>query len=102
MIHAKISNKSGKEDCKTSTIFEPLSYLPYEILWKLLRNSCTDNDSLPTDSGEIIKIDYWPNYSAKDNEGNNNTSNKSRVTPDMVIHFEKFGVSDLFMAVQCC
>ena len=78
------------EDKKTSLIFEPLSYLPSDILWKVLRAACADNDTMPKVSGNMNKAIFWPSQSAKDSKGHVNTTNSNRVEPDVIFKFEKF------------
>lgn len=78
------------EDKKTSLIFEPLSYLPSDILWRIIRNACADNDTMPNNVGELSDVLFWPSQSSKDNVGVQNTTNSLRVEPDVLFIFEKF------------
>jgi len=87
MIHS-ISNKKFSiipiEDTKTSSIIGDLLHLPAELLWELLRNSCTDKSSMPIYCGEIEEFEFWPHWNG---EG---SYNKLLVEPDVFIRFEAF------------
>ncbi|TCO06967.1 hypothetical protein [Natronoflexus pectinivorans] len=75
---------SGSEDSLTASIFERLFYLPTDLFWFILRNSCYDNDDLPKDCGSLISKEFWPHWDAT------KTSNSNYIEPDIFIRFEKF------------
>jgi hypothetical protein len=76
------------EDSKTSSIFGLLQYLPSQIMWNLLRQSCGDNSSLIEESGELQDIQFWARWSAEGDE----ISNSSYVEPDVFCEFDKFNL----------
>lgn len=99
MLYAIQHNKAGRnfnnqeinwrqlfkssEDSLTSMVFERLFYLPHELFWNILTNSCYGNE-LPNFSGPIEIKEFWPNWDAS------NTSNIVKVEPDVFIRFRQF------------
>ncbi len=89
MIHALLHNKlkdsfsdphfKPSEDSLTSSIIGLLSYLPDNIFWKLLKNSCGIQSSLPEDIGEILSINFWDKLMA------DGVHNSTYVEPDVWI-----------------
>ncbi len=90
MIHAvksgKITNWTRNEDSLTSSIIGSLLYLPSELMWSILRNSCFDGEYLPTHSGTLIDYDFWPKW---DSSG---TNNSRYVEPDVFLDFQDFSL----------
>lgn len=95
MIKAIEKNKTIKdgrsifkqsEDYFTSSIFERLLYLPKEMFWEIIRNSCYGNDLLPKYTGEIQTVEFWPHWSAKHND----ITREKFVEPDVFIRFDEF------------
>jgi hypothetical protein len=99
MLYAIRHNKAGRnlnneeinwrhlfktsEDSLTSMVFGRLLYLPHELFWNIIRESCYGND-LPSYSGPTIAKEFWPSWDAS------NTSNSTRVEPDVFIQFQHF------------
>lgn len=99
MLYAIRHNKAGRnfsheeinwrhlfkasEDSLTSMVFERLFYLPYELFWNIIRESCYGSE-LPTFSGPVMSKEFWPSWDAL------NTSNSNRVEPDVFIRFQQF------------
>ena len=42
------------EDTLTSFVFERLFYLPVDLMWRIIRESCFSNDYLPRESGMLL------------------------------------------------
>ena len=76
------------EDSKTSSIFGLLQYLPSQIMWNLLRQSCGNNSSLIQESGELQDIQFWARWSAEGAE----ISNSNYVEPDVFCEFDEFNL----------
>ena len=95
MINSIINNKLPEkileqiicEDSKVSSFFEILFLLPDEKVWQILKDSVEENKEMLSFVGKIKKIEFWPNWSAT-----NETSNTSRVEPDIFISFENLDV----------
>ena len=94
MIKAIEKNKTIKdgrnifkqsEDYFTSSVFERLFYLPQEEMWRIIRNSCYGK-GLPEQIGKVLSIDYWPHWSAN----NEDISNTNFVEPDVFIRLTGF------------
>jgi hypothetical protein len=99
MLHAIKSNKAGinfnnaeinwrqffkaSEDSLTSFVFERLFYLPGELFWSILTQSCFEN-SLPEVLGNPSEYEFWPHWDAVE------TANKNYVEPDVFIRFHKY------------
>lgn len=76
MLHAILINKAGRnissnevhwrqlftasEDSLTSTILGTLLYLPRELFWKILINSCYDQEILHASTIQLIE--FWPRW----------------------------------------
>lgn len=92
MIHAWEKNKLGvKEDIFSSSFFGLLFYLPIELSWDIIKNSCYSGDKLPKYSGQVKNIEYWPHWSSSD------TENSKYVEPDIFVEFDDF---DLIIEVK--
>ena len=76
------------EDSKTSSVFGLLQYLPPQIMWNLLRQSCGNNSSLIEKSGALQDIKFWAKWSAEGDE----ISNSSYVEPDVFCEFDEFNL----------
>jgi len=76
------------EDSKTSSVFGLLQYLPAQIMWNLLRQSCGNNSLLIEKSGELQDIQFWARWSAEGDE----ISNSSYVEPDVFCEFDEFNL----------
>ena len=76
------------EDSKTSSVFGLLQYLPSQILWNLLRQSCGNNSLLIETSGELQDIQFWARWSAEGDE----IPNSSYVEPDVFCEFDNFNL----------
>jgi len=99
MLYAISHNKAGRnfnneetdwrqifrssEDSLTSMVFERLFYLPYELFWNILRESCYGKD-LPPFSGPILAKEFWPHWDGT------NTNNTNLVEPDVFVRFNDF------------
>ena len=75
------------EDSKTSSVFGLLQYLPAQIMWNLLRQSCGNKSLLKENSGELQDIQFWARWSAEGDE----ISNSSYVEPDFC-EFDNFNL----------
>lgn len=71
------------EDSLTSSIFSLLFYLPVELFWDILFNSCF-YQSMPKECGKLLSYEFWPHWNCKD------TENSSYVEPDLFLDFENF------------
>ncbi len=84
MIHSlsrKRNQEIGKEDPRTSTIFDALLHLPDRLVWGVIRDACNGNKILPKDLGTLEAYDFWPEWGAK------GTTNECRVEPDVFLRF---------------
>lgn len=81
------TNGKGKlehcEDSFTASVFDLLKYLPTDLFWGILKDSLL-LDNLPVHCGEILEMEYWAKWSAK------NTSNQNFIEPDLFIRFKEF------------
>lgn len=97
MLHALIRNKlkdsinfsdlqafKASEDSLTSSIFGTMQYLHDELVWDLIRRSCSSKVGLTEKSGSLNKIEFWPKWNSKD------TKNSNYVEPDIFIQFDNF------------
>lgn len=89
MIQAFFKGKSAiqatqNEDFKTSSSIGLLQYLPDEVFWNIMRNSCVGFTT--TDFGKIESFNFWAHTDATD------TSNSQLVEPDVWIETEKYDV----------
>lgn len=82
------SSFEPSEDSKTSSVFGLLQYLPAQIMWNLLRQSCGNKSSLMENSGELLQIHFWARWSAKCDD----ISNSNYVEPDVFCEFENFNL----------
>jgi len=98
MLYLIGNNKSGRnisnsgnvdlsfkpsEDSLTSSIFSLLFYLPAEVSWKILYNSCY-YPQIPKDSGRMVSYSFWPHWNC------HGTTNTNLVEPDIFIRYENF------------
>lgn len=83
--HRKI-NIDICEDSLTSSILGTMLHLPTCLFWQILRQACYEKENLPFHSGEIDKVEFWPNWNADGDE----ISNSQNVEPDLFIEFEGF------------
>lgn len=72
------------EDFKTSSSIGLLQYLPDDIFWRILRNSCAGFNT--KDFGKIESFNFWAHTDATD------TTNDQLVEPDVWIETEKYDV----------
>lgn len=86
MLHSTYYHKNTNEDPKTSAIFENLMLLPDNVFWYILRCSCSDNSSLPTNTGRLISYRFWPHWDKT------NTNNANYIEPDLFLEFEEFDI----------
>lgn len=82
------TDRKYNEDFKTYITLGVLQYLPSQLFWNILRDSVIDNQNLPSLSGEIKKIDFWPKWDKLQNI--KAVPNKKYIEPDVFIRFEKF------------
>jgi hypothetical protein len=101
MLQAIILNKAGRnissdeihwkelfkasEDSLTSTIFGLLFYLPNELFWNILLQSCY-GDVIPDYNSQIINYMFWPRWDAKD------SANSFHVEPDLFIETLNYNI----------
>ncbi len=99
MLYAIEKNKAGRnfsdeeinwrhlfknsEDSLTSFVFERLFYLPVELFWQLIKESCYGSE-LTTFCGPILSKEFWPHWDAED------TNNTNFIEPDVFIRFKEF------------
>jgi len=72
------------EDFKTASSIGLLQYLPDDVFWNIMVNSCIGFTA--TDFGKIVSFNFWEHTDATD------TSNSQLVEPDVWIETEKFDV----------
>lgn len=89
MIQSYLKGKSAiqftsNEDFKTSSSIGLLQYLPDDVFWRIIRNSCVGLDI--ADFGEILSFNFWEHTAS---EG---TTNQNFVEPDVWIETEKVDV----------
>ena len=51
-----------REDCRTATIFERLSYMPGLCAWNILRRACGKGELQEYRLAELEHIGFWPNW----------------------------------------
>ena len=99
MLHAILLNKAGRslgnnevnwrhlfsasEDSLTSSIFGNLFYLPINLFWEILNESCYKMP-LTKSYPKIISFEFWPHWSA------NESYNARFIEPDIFIRTEEF------------
>lgn len=99
MLQAILLNKAGRsissnevywrqlftasEDSLTSTIFGTLRYLPKELFWQVLLNSCYDCP-ISNRQNKIESIEYWAHWNAS------NSGNTNFIEPDIFIRTLEF------------
>jgi len=69
------------EDTLTSSVFDYLFLLPYELIWDILLKSAFSN-TLPKYAGRVLNIEFWPKWNARE------TKNQNFVEPDIFVRFE--------------
>jgi hypothetical protein len=74
------------EDLKTSSSIGLLQYLPDEVFWEILRDSCADFKTTNFDFGQILSFNFWEHTDAT------NTTNERLVEPDVWIETENYDV----------
>jgi hypothetical protein len=72
------------EDSLTSSVIGLMQFLPDDLFWFLLRQSCGMNSDLPADVGSVSGVFFWDRWSA---EG---THNSVYVEPDIWLDTEKY------------
>lgn len=72
------------EDLKTSSSIGLLQYLPDDLFWKIMRNSCVGFNT--KDFGKIESFNFWAHTDAT------HTTNDQLVEPDVWIETEKYDV----------
>ena len=72
-------------------VFGRLLYLPSELVWRIIRESCSTKvaDEFQ-EAGKIQSYEFWPRYDVKNKEGVKTADNRKYVEPDVVIHFSEF------------
>lgn len=94
MLQAILLNKAGRnitndaidwrqlfktsEDSLTSTIFGRLNYLPNDLIWQILLQSCY-KCTIENTKNRIESMEFWPRWDS------NNTDNVNHVEPDVFI-----------------
>lgn len=92
MLESNLNNKlASTEDAITSTIIGLLKYLPSDLFWNILIRACNSKADLPSVSGELQQIQFWPKWDATE------TSNSKYVEPDVFLRFDNF---DLIIEVK--
>ena len=89
MIQAFFKGKSGiqvaqNEDFKTSSSIGLLKYLPDDVFWNIMRNSCIGLNT--NEFGKILSFNFWSHTDPTD------TTNDCFVEPDVWIETENFDV----------
>ena len=88
MLQAVIHNKSTVDICEdtlTSSVIGVMQFLPDDLFWSLLAESCGTLSQLPKTAGRIIKITFWPKFF-------DNTFNSKYVEPDVWIEAEDYNI----------
>ena len=86
MIHSLFFKKETNEDPKTSAVFENLILLPDTMFWSVLKQSCFDSESMPSNCGSLQEYKFWPHWDPK------GTMNTNYVEPDVFFKFDEFDV----------
>jgi hypothetical protein len=73
------------EDSLTASVFQLLSYLPDEVLWRVIRQTLK-NENLPETVGKLETIEFWAKWNA---EG---TTNINFVEPDVFLAFGNLNI----------
>lgn len=89
LIHKKLKNSFANpefrpsEDALTSSTIGVLQFLPDEVFWNLIRQSCCEPKSVYKEVGNILRVNFWEKWNA---DGTNNTH---YVEPDVWIETEQ-------------
>lgn len=92
MIQAFLNKKSHvqfnpNEDFKTSSSIGLLQYLPDDVFWKVIGDSChAKNVFTSKNLGKIVWVNFWPYTDAT------NTTNERNVEPDVLIETKEFDI----------
>jgi len=86
MLHSTYYHKETNEDPKTSSVFENLMLLPDNVFWYILKQSCFSSNTLLSNSGKLLSVQFWPHWDSK------GTDNAHFVEPDVFLRFEEFDV----------
>jgi hypothetical protein len=78
------TNQTRQEDKQTASVFSTLLHLPDEEFWKIIKDSCYNNE-LPDVAGKIEFHEFWPHWLPDKNH-------TKYVEPDLFIRFEKIDV----------
>ncbi|MDK2846346.1 MAG: hypothetical protein PWR18_948 [Synergistales bacterium] len=84
MLHAFVKGKVSFDICEdslTAAVISRMAYLPSEMIWRLIRGN---EDFLPTFSGVLENIEFWPIWSSLDQ--------RSYCEPDVILEFENIDV----------
>ncbi len=85
----KLSQVQFKQDenYKTSSSIGLLQYLPDDVFWKVIGDSCNAKNVFTSKNlGKIVWVNFWPYTDAT------NTTNKRNVEPDVLIETEEFDI----------
>ena len=85
MIRLFVQNKGTTrlcEDSLTASVIGTMQYLPAETFWRILKDALLF-DKLPYSAGDILDIQFWPNWDAK------GIDSRVRVEPDVFIRFHE-------------
>jgi len=72
-----------REDTLTSVVFDNLLHLPNNLFWKIIKESCFENN-LPCFINSIDSYEFWPSWYTQ------NSNNEYKVEPDLFIRFDNF------------
>lgn len=96
MIHALLHNKlkdsfqnshfKPSEDSLTSSVIGLMQYLPDDLFWQLLRDSCGKVSELPKNVGKILAVNFWERMLP------DGICNSSSVEPDVWIECEMYNI----------
>ena len=74
------------EDTLTSSVVGLMQFLPDDIFWSLLAESCGVSAHLPASIGKIAGVSFWPRFDAR------NTCNSTYVEPDVWIETDIYDI----------
>ena len=84
-LHKKITVPT-LEDTLTSSVVGLMQFLPDDIFWPLLAESCGVSVHLPASIGKITGVNFWPRFDAR------NTCNSTYVEPDVWIETDIYDI----------
>lgn len=82
------TDQNYNEDFKTYSTLGVLQFLPAQLFWNILKASVIGNQNMPSITGEMVQIDFWPKWYNVQNI--KVVLNSTYIEPDVFIRFENF------------